>query len=139
MTWQLLVLVIQLKYENYSKLVSENNLPFTFRKLLASSVPMLSPASETPLKASSRVSIVEELARAVPVSETRLEELAEGGAWFSDAQSCSITTSTVLPSLENNIHAENHVAKPKTVASLSLFNCSEVFIRRQVLLRCHAL
>lgn len=72
----------------------------TFRKLLASSARILSPASDTPLKARSKASLVEELARTAPGPDVGgLEELAEDGAWCSVAQSCSITASTVLPSL----------------------------------------
>jgi len=73
----------------------------TFRKPLASSAPMLSPASDTPLKASSRASLAEEPARVAPEPELGLEELAEGDGCFSEAHSCSITTSTLPPSLHS--------------------------------------
>lgn len=83
------------------------NASLTFRKLLASSARMLSPASDTPLKASSNASLVDGVARTPPEPDVGgLEELAgAAGAWFSVAHSCSITASTVLPSLCETIHA----------------------------------
>lgn len=70
---------------------------------------MLSPASDTPLKASSKASLVEGLARMAPELDVGgLEELAGGGACCSVAQSCSMTASTLLPSLYGTAHTDSH-------------------------------
>lgn len=85
---------------------SSSSSSLTFRKLLASSARMLSPASDTPLKAKSKASLVEGLAPTAPEPDVGgLDELAEGGARCSVAQSCSITASTVLPSLSEIYHS----------------------------------